>query len=82
MILKTRVRKLGNIESYVGLPVTDLPFTYNPVENQKVRAIGIINEAVELEDSYELSIKIWDRFVTQGIEYENERPASFTICFK
>jgi hypothetical protein len=53
--LKTIVPKQGKVEDYINKPFLDRldrdPF--------KSTAIGIINDAVEVDNGYELTILIW-----------------------
>lgn len=65
LIFKTKIDKHGNVESYINKPVVDkfaseIDFTKPIVElNPQSKIIGVITEAIELEDCFELTIKIW-----------------------
>jgi hypothetical protein len=53
MIFITRVNKLGDINSYINKPVID-----RTIENNEENVIGEVVEAIELDNYYELTIKI------------------------
>jgi hypothetical protein len=59
--LKTIVPKQGNIEDYINKPFLDKidndPFHFES------KAIGIISDAIEVENGYELTITIWKQDV-------------------
>jgi hypothetical protein len=76
-ILKTRVNKIGKPKDYINLPVTNR-LTCNTLES-KVTAIGIVTEVIEYRNKYELSITLWDRFVSVETEYSDDKPSAFSI---
>lgn len=61
---KTVVSKVGKLEDYINLPV---------VKDSK--AIGVINNATELDDGYELEMTLFK----VGIELFNDTPTSISI---
>jgi hypothetical protein len=53
--LKTVVPKQGKIEDYINKPFLDKILE----DSFESNAIGIINDAIEVEDGFELTITIW-----------------------
>lgn len=78
---KTRVKKVGKPDDYINLPVTNQSvyhFTYDSLESNTT-VIGTITDVVEYKEEYELTITLWDRFVSFGTEYTDDKPVSFSI---
>jgi len=63
---KIKVSKEGNIDSYINKPVLNRILSIEESTNvymfndmPKEIIIGIISDAIELEDYYELTIRLW-----------------------
>ena len=63
---KIKVSKEGNINSYINKPVLNRTLSLEESTNvymfndmPKEIVIGIISDAIELEDYYELTIRLW-----------------------
>ena len=63
---KIKVSKEGNINSYINKPVLNRTLSLEESTNvymfndmPKEIIIGIISDAIELEDYYELTIRLW-----------------------
>ena len=63
---KIKVSKEGNINSYINKPVLNRTLSLEESTNvymfndmPKEIVIGIISDAIELKDYYELTIKLW-----------------------
>lgn len=78
-MIKTRVDKIGKLDSYFNLPVTNR-LVFNSLD-ATVEIIGIVTDVMELDDKYELTIAVWDKFVTQKIECEDNQPSAISISF-
>lgn len=81
MLITTKVKKIGDIQSYINLPVVGRSLTYDLDSKYEQKAIGVIQDVKELKDHYELSILIWDWFVDQKLEYINDEPSAISISF-
>lgn len=56
---KTIVPKNGDINSYINKPFLDRISVDDPFES---KAIGVISDAIEVEDGYELTINIFSKY--------------------
>ena len=79
MVIKIRTDKIGKSHSYLNLPVTNrLVFDSPDISTQ---IIGIVTDVVELDDKYELTIAVWDKFISQQIEFQDNQPSAISIGF-
>jgi hypothetical protein len=82
MIIKTRVKKTGKPEDYINLPMLN-KLTGNTDDFVNCVAAGAIQNAVELDDCFELTIVIWDKFIKQEVEYIKDnngvKPSAISI---
>jgi hypothetical protein len=80
------INKNGSLRDYIGLPVLNKPakgFGFFSDSSDSSKAIGVITDVKEIDDRYELTATIWDKFVEQYTEmYENNKPAAVSIQIK
>jgi|HigsolmetaAR201D_1030396.scaffolds.fasta_scaffold32248_3 hypothetical protein len=74
MIFKTIVPKYGDLSSYIGKPVLD---KIDPIYNCDEKVVGVIKEAVEVENGFELTIELFDK--TIKYEWINNEISSIAI---
>lgn len=87
MQLKLKVTKQGNVQDYLNKPVLNKVnelVSINNVGNIQwnSHAIGIIIDATETDEHFELTIEIWDKFVEEVREYNNGVLDAISINFK
>jgi hypothetical protein len=80
MFISLKVDKKGKPQDYINLPLTNRvdEFGYNPL-NEKVKAIGVVMEVKEVDDKYELTIQVWDKYLSPIIEFSDNVPCSMSI---
>jgi hypothetical protein len=61
----TQVPKQGKIESYVNKPVVD---SFDSFDRQG-KVIGVVRSAVEVSNSYELTIDLWGKYTQFSREF-------------
>jgi hypothetical protein len=77
-IIKTKVEKRGELSSYILKPITSritsgIELLGEINFKDKETAIGVITEAIELDDCYELTIHIWDRFIIKMFSFQEDQ---------
>lgn len=69
-----RVPKVGKLENYINIPVTNGLFPNLPFGKEE-KVIGVVTGVVEVDDMYELTIEIHDESILQKVD----QPKSYSM---
>jgi hypothetical protein len=65
VIFKTKMRKYGDVKSYINKPVVDRMTGYIDINkgigeiNNESKVIGVVMDAIELDDCFEVTLALW-----------------------
>lgn len=84
LTIKTKVAKRGELSSYINKPVlnkieTGLDFIGDVNIEHKEVPIGVITNAIELVDCYELTMQIWDKYVIKMFSFQEDNLDSMML---
>jgi hypothetical protein len=77
VIFKVRVKKVGSVDNYVGLPILDRVYNDDDfIQGTMPKVVGVVTNAVEVEDRYELWVALRKEF---SLELVDGEPSSLSF---